>query len=360
MNLRLKIVLPLLAFGILSSACTGDSASVASSWPGLSADSETVYLAFGPHVYALQTANGRQVWKYPAEPERNVAFYSAPVLSPDGSQLITGGYNNVLYSLNPDSGQPNGWAFQEAASRYIGTPLITADGIFAPSADGRLYALDASGSPLWPEPFEAGAPQWSQPASSGETIFTGSLDHNLYALNTATGQLRWSVDLGGAVVGTPLLVDGVVYAGSFARQLFALDAETGDELWRFTANDWIWGGPAGEGNLILVADIQGHLFALDRESGEEIWRFEAEGGIYGSPLIANGLIFIGTDLGKVYAIDMQGRTEWVETLTTGQIYSQPVLAGELVLFALVGGDNLVVAYDLDGSQAWSFNPAAQD
>src|SRR5690242_7896557 len=46
------------------------------------------------------------------------------------------------------------------------------------------------------------------------TLYVGVQDNNLYALNAATGEVRWRFETGGAVDSSPALADGVVYVGS--------------------------------------------------------------------------------------------------------------------------------------------------
>jgi outer membrane protein assembly factor BamB len=58
-------------------------------------------------------------------------------------------------------------------------------------------------------------------AADGAVLF-GSQDDHLYCLE-ADGRLRWAVDLGGDIDGTPALAaDGTIYVGADDRALHAL------------------------------------------------------------------------------------------------------------------------------------------
>jgi outer membrane protein assembly factor BamB len=64
-------------------------------------------------------------------------------------------------------------------------------------------------------------------------VFIGSYDERFYALDAATGDVRWSFPAGGRISGSPTVIDGVVYVSTLERTTYALDARTGKELWSF-------------------------------------------------------------------------------------------------------------------------------
>jgi outer membrane protein assembly factor BamB len=352
MKFRLSLLFVLLAFALFTSACAGGSRGLVVSWPGLTTDGETVYLASGSHVYALNATNGNETWKFPVEAENNLSFYAAPVLGDDG-QLIAGGYNNILYALDPEAASPIEWAFDGSRNRYISSPLVTDNLILAPSADKNLYALNFSGEEVWR--FATNEPVWGQPATDGENVYVTSLDHHLYALALETGAKVWEIDLGGALVGSPLVAEGIVYAGSFDKTLNAIDAATGEVLWFFPTNDWVWAGPVLDNGTLYFSSIDGTLYAVEAQNGEEVWRFAADGGIFSAPLIANGKIYLATEKGNIYALSPENELLWSENVV-GKIYTSPVSVNNLILIALMESDKLVIAFDENKVERWSYTP----
>ena len=78
----------------------------------------------------------------------------------------------------------------------------------------------------------------------GKSLFLGTLDAKLVALNAATGEVQWEVPVadpsdGFTITGAPLIANGAVITGvsggEFAIRGFlaAHDAQTGKQLWRF-------------------------------------------------------------------------------------------------------------------------------
>jgi outer membrane protein assembly factor BamB len=61
---------------------------------------------------------------------------------------------------------------------------------------------------------------------------------------------------------SPAVAGGTVYVGSFDDHLYAIDAETGQEQWRFETDEWVRSSPAVAGGTVYVGSFDGHLYAL--------------------------------------------------------------------------------------------------
>lgn len=67
------------------------------------------------------------------------------------------------------------------------------------------------------------------PVIAGETVYAGTMDGKLLALDLGSGNLRWSA-LVGAVVASPAVAEGRVLVAS-SLEVDALDAASGRPLW---------------------------------------------------------------------------------------------------------------------------------
>jgi outer membrane protein assembly factor BamB len=348
----------IILLSLLISACAG-GATAASSWPGLAVDEDTAYLAFNNHVYAVRLDNGTERWRFPAERDTQIAFYADPVLSPDG-QLIVGGYNRILYSLDPEDGHVN-WQFDGAQNRYIASPLVAEMGIFAPAADERLYALSLTGQQLWTFTLQDEA--WARPATGKDCacLYLPTMDHTVYAIDPADGKQIWqSEKLGGAIVGEPALSEeGVLYVGTFGSEIVAMDAQTGTVEWRVPTEGWIWSGPALTDGRLYFGDLKGYFYALNAEDGSELWRLEPEqldGQIVGSPLVVDEGIYVVTQNGNLNYLDLEGNIVWQKSVG-GQLYTTPRLNNDRILVAPIQGDEFLAAYSREGAKLWGFTPS---
>ena len=350
-----SIILLLTVLAVLLTSCMGGAASTTTSWPGLSVYDDTAYLAYNQFVYAIDTKSGTELWRYPNEGERNVTFYAAPTMSTDG-QLIIGGYDRVLYSLNPENGTEN-WTFDQAADRYVGSALTTGEGIFAPNADYSLYAIDSNGKLKWS--FTAEEALWAKPTADPDCtcIYIASMDHSMYSINAEDGSLVWRTEpLGGAIVGSPSLSpENILYTGTFNNEVIALNAENGSNVWTQTAENWVWAGPALDEDQVYASDLTGNLYALDKTSGKVIWKINLESAITEPALVTSDALYASTENGILYSINPDNSIRWTREVN-GKLNAAPVMAGESILVAVTDGDDLIIAYDANGNQQWTFAP----
>ncbi len=353
---RLTVISLILAASVLLSACATGASST--SWPGLAADKDNAYLASGQFIYAARLSDGAQVWKYPAQ-GGTAEFFSNPVLTPDG-QLIVGssGRDYGLYSVDTANGTAKWAAPFTASDHWVASPLVVGDTIYAPNNNGTLYAIKlATGQLAWSVPL--GHSLWGAPTTDGKLIFVSSLDHFLYAVDPGTHKLAWKTDLGGSAPGSPLVAsDGSsLYLGSFARKVFAVEAATGAIRWTASLKEWVWNTPARAGDAIYAADISGNLYSLGASSGKNSWpQVKPDGPVTGSPLaLPDGVVF-ATESGSLYAYKPDGSTLWPPAVIGGKIYTTPVLAGDRILVAPMGAKSWIYAVNSkDGSIAqWNF------
>ena len=353
----LVLILILVVVTLSLSACSGSGRRLsASGWAGLTADQDTAYLAAGAQVYAVNLNNGSLKWQYPVEidAKSDASFYAAPVLTDDG-QLIVGGYDGVLYSLDPANGSVN-WTYAKAEGRYVGSPLVTPDGIFAPSSDGNLYAISLKGVELW-KPFQTEEPIWATPSitENCDCIYIASMDHHIYAVSPKNGTQLWkSEDLGGSIVDAPSIVGSILYTGTFANEIIAIDLDSHKIIWRFETQDWAWASPVVDGDQIYASDISGSFYALDSETGEQVWQIQPGGEIVSAPLVIDETIYFGTADGAFIIIDRDGTIQQNNTLP-GKLYTGLVAGENLVLVAPTEHDSLLLGYDPSGVQKWDFS-----
>ena len=83
------------------------------------------------------------------------------------------------------------------------------------------------------------------------TVYVGSADHNVYALNARTGTKVWSFSTPDYVDSSPRVVDGIVYVGSNAGGVFALKARTGAQVWWSPTGDSGYHSTSGSGRYRL-------------------------------------------------------------------------------------------------------------
>jgi len=113
------------------------------------------------------------------------------------------------------------WAYPTGGNVYS-SPALASDGtIYVGSNDTKLYAINANGTLKWA--YTTGGSVSSSPAlASNGTIYVGSGNGKLYAIN-ANGTLQWAYTTGGEVRSSPAIAaNGTIYVGSGDGKLYAL------------------------------------------------------------------------------------------------------------------------------------------
>jgi alcohol dehydrogenase (cytochrome c) len=147
------------------------------------------------------------------------------------------------------------WLYQPAGTGALETTPIVADGVMyiTTGSPGSVVALDLkSGRPLWewtrPMPdtvHNLGFPRTNRGVAVLDgTVYVGTLDCYLVALDARSGVKRWEVHVGEnesghSITGAPLALDGKIIVGVSGGEagirgfIDAYDARRGTRLWRF-------------------------------------------------------------------------------------------------------------------------------
>lgn len=349
----LKLVLLAVLLAIVLSSCSG-GALTGSSWPGVAIDGETAYVAYGPHIYAIDLSTGDQIWRYPQDPDRTRTFFAAPATAPN-NLVIVGGYDNIVYALEPDGDTASvAWPFEQSTDHIVGGPVVVDEMVLIPSSDGNLYALDIdTGESVWEKPFTARAALWSSPVIDEDRLYLGSLDHYLYALDLSSGEVIWEVDLGAAIADSPTLTNGYLLVGTFGQIVDAVDVESGQVVWTFEAEDSVWGNPSVSGDVAYVGDVSGLVYALNIEDGTEIWRQQVDGAVAASPLATDGVVYVVTEIGMVYPLaTSDGTILWDDIPNLeGRLLADPfIFENELLLPTMENAECLIFGVGLESGR----------
>ena len=94
-------------------------------------------------------------------------------------------------------------------------------------------AKATAGVKLWE--FETGGRVRSSPAiGPNGTVYVGSNDNSLYAINGKSGVKLWEFETGDRVRSSPAIgSDGTLYVGSSDNKLYAINGKSGVKLWEF-------------------------------------------------------------------------------------------------------------------------------
>jgi outer membrane protein assembly factor BamB len=220
----------------------------------------------------------------------------------------------------------------------------------ATQGDAYVDAFDAlSGELLWQVFIAYAAPVSGMAVAGGLVYFGTGDDHSVYAVDAATGVIRWSFYSGWEAMNTPVVVDGVVYVGG-AEHVFALDARNGHRLWTFDARDPVAGAPAVVDGVVYFGSEDHRIYAVDADTGQKLWSFATGDVVTGAPLMANGVVYVGSWDHFLYAIDASTHSIlW--TADTGYAMGSAAFADGVVY--IPAGSTMYAFDGATGEPVWS-------
>ncbi len=255
---------------------------------------------------------------------------------------------------------------------YAGMPtggILSAyqDLIIVPAWD--VYALDrASGAVRWSFTEPDDYPGYSATVVAAGVVYTVGRD--LYALDAATGALKFRRSIGEQPF-RPLVVDSVIYIGTRREivpgalgngHVMALNAITGATIWSVPIEDpkdSARGGCVGPifvtDSMVLAAGENGVVYALDRSTGQTRWMYTGAGSYYDTaPSYSAGLaivdhtVIVAGDVGSVEGIDLAtGQRRWLTG--PGSSVLERITVGDGAALVSVGA---VFAFDANGTIRW--------
>lgn len=187
-----------------------------------------------------------------------------------------------------------------------------------PPAPVRLWTVRWQKSLVEPTALEWKAREGGGPAVDPTTgrVVVGTRDGWLRAFGP-DGALAWELQTGGRFE-APARVEGdTVYAGSSDGFLWAIELGSGQVRWKYDAQEEVGTTPAVAGGLVLLMTLQDNLVAVDAKTGAWRWhhrREQREGfTIHGaaSPVVLGPVVFGAWSDGFVAALDLlTGTVQW--------------------------------------------------
>jgi outer membrane protein assembly factor BamB len=181
------------------------------------------------------------------------------------------------------------------------------------SGDGPLYALNAAtGAVRWTFP----KPQnsiFASPAIANGKVYIPEDDGSIYALVAATGALAWSDNINPTsnIYATPAVANGVVYVGTNDSTLWALDAANGAKVWavRTPFSDIFYSSLAVANGVLYAGSGIAGVYVVNAATGEILTTLNAKGTYYSSPAVVNGMVYAGSFMDrKLHAWDYRRKS----------------------------------------------------
>lgn len=182
------------------------------------------------NLVALRASDGQILWQFnsPAAIKASPSYHRG--------RLFVADYEGAMFSLRANDGRLL-WRTNTTEHPPFGeggfysSPAVAFGHVYAARDDGTVFAFDeGSGRASWH--FKTrndvyGSPAVANVPGTKPTVYIGSYDEHLYALDALTGRQEWKYDVGGPVPGTATVVGHTVYTSSFTtREATGIDVRT--------------------------------------------------------------------------------------------------------------------------------------
>ncbi len=224
---------------------------------------------------------------------------------------------------------------------------------------------------LWK--FKTGGPLYASPVTANGTLYIGSTDGKLYALDAKQWGIKWVFDAGDAIRYSAVALGDRVYFNARNNKVYALDAKTGEKLWEFKSKNWMDAPPVVADNKVYIGVFPSKIYVLNARTGTvesvrertihirgieygcskgvfrpvfpehdaKLWR-DQTGGSESYPVVANDVVYIGARDGQLHAFDAASKTQiWTYQLG-GFVEAAPAISDGILYVA--SGDGSVYAF----------------
>jgi outer membrane protein assembly factor BamB len=245
-----------------------------------------------------------------------------------------------------------------AADTGDGSPLTIARGVMLVESEHLLRAFDMrDGKQRWSYPLRG---IYVSPAVAGKYVFIRSESDNkgqMLALDIDSGKTLWaftpkrlssaSNSYFGGHLTSPVVVGGTVFVGA-GKEVYALDAATGAVRWEFAAKEYISSSATAADGRIYISDFNA-FYAIDQKTGAQIWSYPTEMTLYFAPVVGGQTALVASGSQLVALDTASGKPRWATTLSGESVIPSAVQGSR----AFAKSTATLYALDLaSGKQLW--------
>jgi len=223
------------------------------------------------------------------------------------------------------------WKFK-TGGQITASPVVAYDTVYVGSKDNKLYALNAK---EWGQnwSFDAEGQILYSPVIWNKTIYFNTNEDRIYAVDAETGELKWESKVESWMESPVVVSKGKLYAGVFKRTIYIFNAFTGKQIGKKPIKINIDGA--------LYVCVQGKFHPLNPLAPIETWR-ERVSNSDSYPVFVNDIVYIGARDNKLYAFDKETGEEIWTYETDGWLDGAPAISRGM-LYA-VSRDGYVYAF----------------
>ncbi|EMA26747.1 outer membrane protein assembly factor BamB family protein [Haloarcula argentinensis] len=229
------------------------------------------------------------------------------------------------------------------------TVLVSSDEVIALSRN--------NGSPRWRFSIDWKDDTLTNTSSHtvrGETVFVGTNENDVYALNLKDGSERWSNTVDTRLPHPTVVDDIVVFAG--LGRVYAFFTDDGSAAWTWSPDQSAYNRMFHDETL-FIGDTNGVVTAIDVTTGSERWHIDAPTRNWISPsVVSQNRLYAGSFQGSVYGFDADdGTIEWQYSTDTTTV---SITHRDGTVYVGDRSGKVYALKDVDGAEQWTFDTSA--
>mgnify|MGYP001120905208 CR=1 FL=1 len=235
----------------------------------------------------------------------------------------------------------------------FGAPVLIEETLYFGCNDSYFRAVSAeSGAAIWAFPVQCGIS--GEAAVDSSRVYFGGQDGYLYCLDRSSGSQQWKAGLGYHILsGVAIVADTLVVAGNSRGGVAAVSTRSGEVAWSDDLQGLVL-GPAAADSLLVLTTESGAVAAYSHD-GARIWHRDL-GRQCSAPSISDGRVFVGLSSGILRCLSLtDGSDVWSADLQAAgrrAVLCRPVVADELVIVG-TSHSRLACVSASDGSISWT-------
>ncbi|MBV9647388.1 MAG: PQQ-binding-like beta-propeller repeat protein [Candidatus Eremiobacteraeota bacterium] len=190
----------------------------------------------------------------------------------------------------------------------------------------------------------------------------------------------WNVETHGQISASPTVVNGILYVGTNGGVLYAIDAATGRIRWTYRAHNGLKSNPlvydgmliVGEGNAdsttiaprkrVRVGSGRSGILALDAKTGRRRWFYPLTGTGQPTAAIADGVLIHHDGDGVIVALDPRtGKPLYRRNVhTVASMVGAVPVANDLLVTTGIFPNRVMAIHRGSGGLAWKWELSSQN
>jgi outer membrane protein assembly factor BamB/tRNA A-37 threonylcarbamoyl transferase component Bud32 len=234
---------------------------------------------------------------------------------------------------------------------------VAGGSVYVGSYDGHLYAIDESdGAVRWKFRTQRGIV--SRPAPYSEMVVFGGEDKTVYAVTRQHGRLMWTLKTNAPVRSSAAVDERSCFIGSDDGFMYRVDRQRGHVVWRFNTLEPIRSTALLLQDAIIFGSDNGYLYNVQKESGSLTWRHHIGAPVMSSPIAHNGIVTVGANDGTIRGFRVaDGKLIWT-VQTDKMVLASPAIVDESVYVGSADGHMVALALD-SGAINWKVKVCKQ-